>query len=83
MKTNHAHADEPAANHENPALNESPALPSIDAVLASPSTSDWLKNTLRSALRRDCCDAAADAGLLSVLLSDRADGLLGLKGGGK
>jgi hypothetical protein len=52
-------------------------LPTIDqnieAILSSdPSASNWLKNALRDALKRDPVDAANDAELLAVILSKRA-----------
>jgi hypothetical protein len=40
----------------------------ILAVLNEPSTSDWLKNAVKSALNRDPVDALNDATLLSDLL---------------
>ena len=46
--------------------------PSIEQVLNDPAASDWLKSALRSALERDCIDAATDAAALANLLSDRA-----------
>lgn len=54
--------------------------PSTENVLASPCTSYWLKNALRSALERDCVDAAADAELLARLLRARCDEALYGKG---
>lgn len=48
----------------------------IQKVLASPSASNWIKGALRSALSRDCVDAARDAEFLATLLSARADELL-------
>ena len=43
----------------------------IADVLADPCASNWLKATLRSALRRDIVDAANDAELLASLLANR------------
>lgn len=51
-------------------------LPTIDAVLADPATSDWLKTTLRSALIRDPVDAANEAVCLCALLERRAEEVL-------
>ena len=51
-------------------------LPSIDAVLADPSASFWLKAALRSALCRDPVDAAHDSDLLARLLGQRCDDIL-------
>jgi hypothetical protein len=42
-------------------------------VLDSPATSFWLKNALRSAITRDCVDAANDAEILYALLRRHAD----------
>lgn len=50
--------------------------PSIEQVLNDPAASDWLKSALRSALERDCIDAATDAAVLANLLSDRASAIL-------
>lgn len=43
-------------------------MPTIDQVLASPTTSYWLKNALNAALQRDAVDAYYDAKLLAELL---------------
>lgn len=53
-----------------------PDLPTIDAVLADPAASDWLKNALRAAAGRDPVDAANDADLLAALLDQRATAAL-------
>lgn len=50
--------------------------PSIEAVLADPSVSNWLKSSLTTALTRDPVDAANDACLLKVLLERRSDAVL-------
>ncbi|MEX6666881.1 hypothetical protein [Pseudomonas sp. W2-17] len=47
----------------------------IQAALACPSSSLWLRNALTSALGRDSVDAANDAERLSELLSRRCDWL--------
>lgn len=52
--------------------------PTIQEVLSDPAASYWLKNALTSALSRDCIDAAADADLLSALLTEHAHKALGL-----
>lgn len=49
----------------------------IQGILDSPSASNWLKSTLRSALNRDCVDAAADAELLAELLQAHRNQALG------
>ena len=51
-------------------------LPGIDAILADPAASYWLKTTLRSALFRDPVDAANDSEILARLLKDRCDRIL-------
>jgi hypothetical protein len=51
--------------------------PSISEVLASPTTSYWLKDALRTALNRDCVDAANDAEVLAVILRTYANQTLG------
>jgi hypothetical protein len=49
----------------------------IAALVASPDTSHWLRESLQQALSRDCVDAANDAQVLSDLLSRRSAALLG------
>lgn len=53
-----------------------PPEPTIEGVLADPAASFWLKNALRSALRRDPVDAANDAEVLAKLLDERCRKLL-------
>ena len=48
----------------------------IDAVLADPAASFWLKRSITSALDRDLVDAANDAELLAALLQARCDAIL-------
>ena len=45
----------------------------VEALLTSLSTSDWLKRALRTALNRDVVDAANDAEILARVLSARAE----------
>jgi hypothetical protein len=45
----------------------------IQRLLASPATSHWLKQSLESALLRDCVEAANDANLLCDLLTARCE----------
>ena len=45
----------------------------IDRVLADPSTSFWMRECLKAALKRDPVDAANDAEVLARLLADRAE----------
>ncbi|RRS01140.1 hypothetical protein EIP75_21415 [Aquabacterium soli] len=52
------------------------AAPSVDAILAAPDASKWLKDALRAALDRDPVDAANDAELLAQVLADRCNSLL-------
>lgn len=44
----------------------------IQAVLDDPTTSDWLRNSIALGLMRDPADAAADAQILSDLLTRKA-----------
>lgn len=44
----------------------------IDAIMASPDTSDWLKDALASALKRDCNNAVEDAEILFHVLERHA-----------
>ena len=48
----------------------------IDTVLTSQEASDWLKQMLRTAISRDCVDAANDADVLAELLSQRCEAML-------
>jgi len=50
-------------------------LPTIPEVLADPCASYWLKDALRSAVRRDIIDAINDAETLLAILQDRFDKL--------
>lgn len=52
-------------------------LPTIDEVLQSPYTHEWLKTALQSALSKDCVDVMYDAQLLAALLKARCDKALG------
>ncbi|CAD0264191.1 conserved hypothetical protein [Pseudomonas veronii] len=45
----------------------------IKELLKSPAASDWLKESLSLALKRDCVDAANDAEVLSDLLNRRCE----------
>lgn len=44
----------------------------IEAIMASPDTSDWLKDALTSALKRDCNNAVGDAEILFEVLERHA-----------
>ncbi len=48
----------------------------ISALLDSPSASYWLKDALVSAIKRDCVDAAADAAMLSKILTNRQNEII-------
>lgn len=50
-----------------------PSDKEIRQMIATSSFSDWLKEALLSALERDPIEAAADAGLLSIVLDYRAN----------
>ncbi|MCI0525938.1 MAG: hypothetical protein L0Y56_00595 [Nitrospira sp.] len=43
----------------------------MNELLSAPDVSDWFKNALTSALRRDAVDVAYDAELLAEVLRDR------------
>lgn len=49
-----------------------PSDKEISQMVAGSNFSDWLKEALLSALERDPVEAAADAGLLSIVLDYRA-----------
>jgi hypothetical protein len=53
-----------------------PVKPDVQALLASPSSSVWLKVALQSALERDPVEAARDAELLAEVLSGRVGAAL-------
>lgn len=48
-------------------------LPSVEEFLASESVHSWVKDALRTALKKDIVDAANGADLLSMLLTRRCD----------
>lgn len=48
----------------------------IERILRDPAASAWLKDALKSALTRDCVDAANDAEALASILATRATELL-------
>lgn len=62
-------------SEERPIYHQ-PSAPDVDAILASPSASFWLKDALRSALQRDPVDAANDAELLASILASRSAAVL-------
>jgi hypothetical protein len=55
---------------------EATDLPEIDAILADPAASFWLKAALRSALSRDPVDAAHDSEILARLLDRKCREIL-------
>lgn len=61
-------------SEESPPYHQ-PAAPGVEAILASPSASSWLKDALKAALQRDPVDAANDAELLAELLARRCSEL--------
>ena len=54
-------------------------MPTAEQILTDPTASLWLKNALRGALACDVVDAANEADVLAMVLSERADKQL--KGG--
>jgi hypothetical protein len=52
-----------------------PSDDEIRSLISNSNLSDWFKNALLSSLDRDPKDAAADAGLLSIVLDQRANSL--------
>lgn len=62
-------------SEESPLYHQHPT-PSAEAILASPSTTAWLRNALVAALQRDPVDAARDAQALATVLAGRADASL-------
>lgn len=53
--------------------------PQMQRTLADPAASDWLKAAILSLIKRDACDAVADAKYLAKLFDARLDAMLGLK----
>lgn len=53
--------------------------PTLEAILAEPSASHWLKDALRSAQSGDPVDAARDAELLTLVLAGRAEASLAIE----
>ena len=51
--------------------------PEVGTVLCDPSATYWLKKALQECVKRDACDAAADAELLGRILRQRANDALG------
>ena len=47
-------------------------MKTVEDIFKDPAASNWLKETLSSALRRDPVDAAADAEILCEFLGQRA-----------
>jgi len=58
-------------------IMKTPIHERLNAILNDPSASYWLKDSLRSALRRDIVDAANDAEVLAEVLADRCEDLTG------
>lgn len=52
------------------------AFEKVQRILESNGASFWLKDALRSALSRDCVDAARDAEILAEILKERCDEIL-------
>ncbi len=57
-------------------MNEPISALSCDDILQRQGVSYWLKDALRTAMRRDPVDAANDAELLAEVLRRRADAIL-------
>jgi hypothetical protein len=62
-------------SEQSPTYHAAAATPDVQEVLASPSTSFWLKDALQAALLRDPVDAANDAELLAAVLASRCAAL--------
>jgi hypothetical protein len=52
-------------------------VPSVSEVLADPCVSYWLKNTLRTAMERDCVDALYDVQLLEKVFTANFNKVMG------
>jgi hypothetical protein len=57
-----------------------PSDTELQMMANDPALSYWFKNALTEALKRDPVDAAADAGLLSLVLDKRANELVAAAG---
>lgn len=67
-------------SEKNSIQTETGAAPGVHEILASPSTSFWLKDALQGALQRDPVDAANDAEVLAAVLAKRCAALQGKRG---
>ena len=54
-------------------------MPTIEQVLADPCASFWLRDAIVALLNRDVVDAANDAELLAVLMSNRCKAVVGVR----
>jgi len=52
-------------------MNDPLPLPTLEQLLDSPCTSEWMKRALPWALERDCLDALKDVELLHEILVDK------------
>lgn len=48
----------------------------VMAMMADPATSEWVRQVLRTAMQRDCVDAANDAEVVAAVLARRVDAYL-------
>lgn len=71
-----------AGNYANSEEDDA-GTPTAEELLESMCTSNWLKESLKSALQRDPVDAARDAELLALVMSSRAETILALHGGSR
>lgn len=69
---------DPPAEHDDASAEDTPALRSIEDVLADPTTSYWLKAAIRSLTERDPVEALNDALVLAALLEARLRIALGI-----
>ncbi len=63
--------------NSNPGVKQMATLPKVSDILTDPCASYWLKDALKTAMRRDCVDAYYDAKLLSDMLKAYMDTCLG------
>ena len=62
-------------------INNMNDIPTIESMLACPTTSNWLRGALTSAKDRDPCDSLGDAKFLVMILTARLAKLQAPRGG--
>jgi len=77
MRGVHFHPLRPPGTLAPAVLPQPPSL--AETIMSDPTSSYWLKDALRSALKRDCVDAARDAQRLAEVLASRCNETLAIQ----